>query len=101
MEAVMNRAEARDALREHLAVFRGLAFADLKALVPASPLVGDRIGASGTRYQTEVRVEWEGTPGTALRVSGAIDDAGWRALTPLEEQFVVRADEPTTSGGVD
>ena len=97
----MNRTEARDALREHLAVFHSLAFADLAALVAASPLVGDRIGRSGTRNQTEVRVAWEGAPGVALRVSGAIDDAGWRALTPLREEFVVRAGEVPAPGDAD
>ena len=95
----MNPAEARAALREHLAAFRALSFAELAALIPASPLVGDRIGASGTRYQTEVCVAWDGPPGTAVRVTVAIDDSGWRAMTPLREEFVVRASDERTPDG--
>jgi hypothetical protein len=97
----MNPAEARGALREHLAAFRALSFADLAALVPASPLVGDRIGPSGTRYETEVRIAWVGAPGAALRVTGSVDDAGWRALTPLREEFVVRAGTARAPGDAD
>ena len=50
------------------------------------------------RYQPEVRVVWEGAPGAALRVTGAVDDSDWRALTPLREEFVVRAREASVPG---
>ena len=97
----MNPAEARSVLREHLASFHALSFADLAALVPASPLVGDRIGTSGARYETEVRVEWVGAPGTALRVAGTIDGGGRRALMPLHEEFMVRGGEAAPPVGSD
>ena len=94
----MNPAEARTLLREHLAPFRALSLAELRALVPASPFVGDRIAPSGIRYQIEVRLGWDDAAGEGVRVMGAIDDSGWRALASMREEFVVRP-EPRRGGG--
>jgi hypothetical protein len=94
----MNPAEARVLLREHLAQFRALSLAELQALVPASPFVGDRIAPSGVRYQIEVRLGWEDAAGEAVRVVGAIDDSGWRALASMREEFVV-GPEPGRGAG--
>jgi hypothetical protein len=95
----MNPAEARALLREQLAPYRALSFSELCALLPASPLIGDRLAPSGTRYQIEVRLAWVGPAGGAVRVAGTIDDSGWRAPAPVREEFVVRPDPPAPRGG--
>jgi hypothetical protein len=88
----MNRTEATDILRRHLAQYRALSYAQLDALLDASPLIGDTLGPKGTRYEIEVRVVRDGGPGAQIRVLAFIDDRGWRALAPLRGGFVVAAD---------
>jgi hypothetical protein len=88
----MNRAEATDILRRYLAQYRALSYAQLDALVDASPLIGDALGPKGTRYEIEVRVVRDRGPGEPIRVLALIDDRGWRALAPLRDGFVVAAD---------
>jgi hypothetical protein len=88
----MNRAEATDILRHHLAQYRELSYAQLHALLDASPLVGDALGPKGTRYEIEVRVVRDSGPGERIRVLALIDDRGWRALAPLRDGFVVTPD---------
>jgi hypothetical protein len=88
----MNRAEATQILRAHLAQYRALSYAELRALVEASPLIGDTLGPKGTRYEIEVRVVPANGPEGAIRVLASIDDRGWRALAPLRDGFVVTPD---------
>ena len=48
---------------------------------------------SGVPYQVEVQAFWDSPrqPGN-LRVIIAIDDGGWRALSPLSTDFIVAPD---------
>jgi hypothetical protein len=47
------------------------------------------VGASGTRYQLEVRAFSEGEN---LRVIVLVDDGGLRAFAPLSEGFILTAE---------
>lgn len=46
-------------------------------------------GDSGTDYQIEIEVMWDGKGGGDLRVLGSIDDGGVRAFCPLCDSFIV------------
>jgi hypothetical protein len=86
----MNTAEARVVLDEHLDAWRRRSHADLAALVGAGCCRhADVVGPSGTRYQVDVEVVWDGHPGGTIRVLAAIDDGGWRAFVPISESFLV------------
>lgn len=50
------------------------------------------VGKSGTPYSLEVQAFWDsGDPGN-LRVMVAIDDGGWRAFSPLTDDFIMAPD---------
>lgn len=49
-------------------------------------------GKSGTSYQGEVQVFWDGEPDGAIRVIASVDDGGWRAFVPLSEDFILAPD---------
>ena len=49
-------------------------------------------GPSGVEYQIEVDILWDDEPGRALRVAGSIDDGGWRAFSPLCDDFLLEPD---------
>jgi len=52
----------------------------------------DVVGPSGTTYQVEVNVFWDGAPGPNVRVLLSIDDGGWRAFVPLTDSFIMAPD---------
>lgn len=87
----MNRREATELLRAHLAQYRALSYGELCTLIEASPLVGDALAPTGTRYEIQVHiVRDEG--GAGIRVLASIDDRGWRAMAPMKDGFVVAPD---------
>ncbi len=89
----MNNDEARRIVRQELTNYRNRSYAELARLVgkPIPTLV--LRGASETEYQVEVQVQWDDQPQGAIRVIGGIDDGGWRAFSPLCEDFIVRPDD--------
>jgi len=84
----MNNAEATEIVRQELMKYRNRPYSELVAFV------GTRIptivvtGASGVEYQVVVQVTWEGKPNDDIRVTGLIDDFGWRVFIPLSEGFI-------------
>jgi hypothetical protein len=49
-------------------------------------------GESGVTYQTEIQGVWDdGKPGN-LRILGSVDDGGWRAFSPLGDDFIIAPD---------
>jgi hypothetical protein len=84
----MKEQEAKDLLYEHLKEYRRRSYAELVALLerPQTTEVG---GPSGTRYQIEVQVFWDGPRNGNVRVLGSIDDGGWRAFVPLTDSLIV------------
>jgi hypothetical protein len=49
-------------------------------------------GCSGTAFQIEIQILWDGKPNGDVRVLGAIDDGGWRAFLPLTSDLIVKQD---------
>lgn len=87
----MDQTEARQVLTEVLAQYRQFAYADLLARIDR-PVTVKRVGPSGTTYQVEMEVFFDGHLQT-LRVSGAIDDfsARW-TRSPLCDAFIIAPD---------
>jgi hypothetical protein len=52
----------------------------------------ERIGPSGVTYQIEMQVFVDDAARQTLRVMGAIDDGGWRAFSPLCDDFILSPD---------
>ena len=84
----MDNEEATTVLQSCLREYRRLSHAELAALM-GKPRVTELRGASGIAYQVEVEVHWDHLPGGPIRVLGSIDDGGWRALKPLNDDFIM------------
>ena len=89
----MNKAEARQVLREAMSELRQRSYQDLVHDWLDQPDCHSRLGPSGTKYQIEVQAFWDkGKPGP-LRVLGSIDDGTLlRSISPLCEDFIMAAD---------
>jgi hypothetical protein len=88
---VMDSNEAQALLRQQLDLYRGRSHQDLQPLL-AEPEVIELLGGSGACYCIEVLAVWDSKAGGDLRVIGAIDDGGWRAVRPLTDDFIMRPD---------
>jgi predicted heme/steroid binding protein len=86
----MNKEEARQVLPRHLEQYRGRSYAELIDLIDTSDDT-ELVAPSGTTYQIRVQAVWDDGSHQNLRVSGAIDDGGWRAFAPLVEDFILAA----------
>jgi hypothetical protein len=82
---VVNKKEALDVLRQRLAPYQDLSYADLEAKIGQDDWC-DVAGPSGTQYQVEVQVIWE--KGPRILVLGSVDDGGPRRWFPLCETIV-------------
>jgi len=87
----VDNVEALGMLREHLRGYRQRTYRDLVGLV-GTRAVAELGGPSGAVYQIEVAVHWDHRPGGAIRVLGAVDDGGWRALVPVTDDFILAPD---------
>ena len=87
----MDKNEACTVLASELSSWRGKPYAYLAAAVGKSHHV-ERDGPSGTRYQLQIDIMWDHKANENVRVSGSIDDGGWRALAPLSDSFIVSTD---------
>jgi hypothetical protein len=84
----MNKQEAKQLVLEELARWRQKPYAELSSHIGESHHI-DVTGASGCRYQLEIEIFWDATPGENIHVLGAIDDGGWSAFSPLTDSFIV------------
>jgi len=87
----MDKAEARQLLRQHLDGYRTRGYGELAKLVGQLD-VAEVAGASATSYQIEVQVLWDDKPHRDIRVMGGIDDGGLRAFLPLTDSFIMAPD---------
>jgi len=86
---------------------RGLSYAELSGRIPANPrrVLGivrvveepevetcEVTAESGTTYQLESQVLWDGKAGSDIRVLVAVDDGGWSAYKPLTDDFILAPD---------
>ena len=87
----MNNDEAKEILHQHLVRYRERTYAELRDLIDESVTI-EYSSPSGVTYQIQTQVFWDGEPEGSLRVMGAIDDGGWRALSPLCDDFIMAPD---------
>jgi hypothetical protein len=93
----MDKREASDLLRERLAVYRALPYETLAGRVGTADHA-TAVGPSGVEYQIEIQVLWDGRPGDAVLVLGAIDDGGVRAFLPVCDSFILGRDGKFVGG---
>ena len=68
-----------------------LPYSEISNLVGA-PEMKQVVGEDGISYQLEVEAIWDINGVDDIRVIVSVDDGGWRALKPLTQDFVMRAD---------
>ena len=88
---VMDKTEARKILAEQLEQYRKRSHSELTQLID-QPETLTVMGVSGTKYGLEFQAFWDDQPGKDVRVTGSIDDGGWRAVSPLSDDFIMRND---------
>lgn len=84
----MNKEEAKQIIRAELESFRAKPYSELVQMIDAEPITGERTGPSGEGYQIEIQAFWDNKPNGNIRVTGSIDDGGWRAFFPLGDDFI-------------
>lgn len=87
----MNKQEARAVLRSEMARWRQKSWSELEEHIGHQG-TEQRHGPSGTVYQLEIQTFWDDESKEVIRCLGAIDDGGWRAYSPLTEDFLMRQD---------
>ncbi len=87
----MDRSEALKLLNAKLDDYRKLSYAELAAKIGDEEVV-EVTGPSGTVFQIEIQITWDGKPNGDVRVLGAIDDGGWRAFLPLTSDLLISPD---------
>ena len=87
----MDRSEALKLLDAKLDEYHKLSYAELAAKIGDEQVV-EVTGPSGTDYQIEIQIVWDGKPNGDVRVLGAIDDGGWRAFLPLTSDLLISPD---------
>ena len=88
----MNKKEALEILDKVLAEYRPMPYSELRQLVDSDPIIKEVHIHIGPTYQIEIDVYWDGSPEEDIRVSGAVDDGGWRAFIPLRSDFIKAPD---------
>lgn len=84
----MNREEAKAILSRELGVYRERRYSELLYLLNSQD-TKEVIAVSGKKYQLEFQAVLDDSTNKDLRVMGAIDDLGFRALAPLTEDFII------------
>ena len=87
----MDKAEAKLLLSDELSRYRELPSAELFSLIDHSETL-ERAAPSGVIYQIEMQVFVDDIARQTLRVTASIDDGGWRALSPLSDDFILAPD---------
>jgi hypothetical protein len=102
----VDRSEAREILAREIEELRRRSYAELRSRIPR---VRRRIlfielvdepesethevtGQSGTVYQVQTEVFWDGKPERDIRVTAMIDDGGAAALKPMADDFIIAPD---------
>jgi hypothetical protein len=83
----MDTGAARAVLRERLAKYRQLSYADLLARIDTVEHLDISSGGK-CPWQLELQFLWDSEPGGNIRVLGSIDDGGIRAFFPVADAFI-------------
>ena len=84
----MDKDKARQIIQAELEPYRAKPYTELVQMINAEPVTVEVVGSSGKGYQIEILAFWDDKPHGNIRVSGAIDDGGWRAFIPLTDGFI-------------
>jgi hypothetical protein len=84
----MNKQEAKSILTAELSLFRAKSYEELTQLVGAEASFSQIPTETGHWYQIEIQAVWNSKPNGDIRVSGRIDNGGWRAFFPLTNSFI-------------
>lgn len=87
----MDKSEARDLLAQQIEHLRSLTYEDLLGRLDQSETV-EVVGPSGRKYFLQTQVFWDGRRDENLRVIANIDGGGWRAFSPLGDDFIMAPD---------
>ncbi len=88
----MNEEEAIRLLERELDVFRRESHAQLASRIDSAPVVCERLGQGGARYQVEIQFFQDRRAGGNVRVMGSIDDGRWSAIRPITRSFIKAVD---------
>jgi hypothetical protein len=102
----MDRREARRVLSQEIEALRRLSYEELRSRIPPirrrilfveivdEPQVETHevTGESGTVYQVETQVFWDGRPESDIRILCSIDDGGLAAFLPMTDDFILAPD---------
>jgi hypothetical protein len=83
--------EAKAILDQELSRYRRRSYSELLSLLDRIETF-ERVSPSGVTYQIEMQVFFDDESQRTLRVMGAIDDGGWRALKPMCGDFIMAPD---------
>jgi hypothetical protein len=84
----MNRDEAIVRLHQYLDDLEAIGYSALTRRAGEDQAFEMR-SETGTVYQLEVSILWDGKSGGAIRIIGSIDDGGLRAFLPLTDSRLV------------
>ena len=84
----MNNVEAKAILDRELKHYRARPYSELLSLAETTETF-ERMSPSGVVYQVQVQVLFDDPSHRNLRVLAAIDDGGWRAFSPLSDDFIM------------
>lgn len=87
----MNKEEAQQLLKARVHQLRAMHYHDLRDLLDKETAI-EVDGPSGRSYSIETSVLWDDAKGRDLRVIVSIDDGGWRAFTPMTDDFIMAPD---------
>ncbi len=85
----MDKAEAMKLIEEELSIFRSKSYSELKEMIEAEPITKEINSETNTKYQIKIIAHWDDKSDGDIRVSGSIDDMGWRAYFPLSSDFIM------------
>ena len=89
----MDKAEAKKILSEQIKKLRRRTYSELCSYVDSKNIeTPELLGESGTKYQLEIQAVWDDKPNENLRILVSIDDGGWRAFSPMTEDFIISPD---------
>ncbi len=78
-------------LSQELSRYRERPYAELFPFIDSGETF-ERIAPSGVTYQIQIQIVVDDAKRQTLRVAGAVDDGGWRALSPLCDDFILAPD---------
>jgi hypothetical protein len=84
----MNKAEAKRLIAKELEIYRSKNYHELIIMINSEPITYELKGEDGVNYQIEIKAFWDDKENGNVRITGVIDDGGWRALIPLSDDFI-------------